>query len=56
MTSAQLETHSLKNVRLVPVEPKVKSAKTCKMSLRGVSANAETAKTADPSCYNALAT
>src|ERR1700722_7701001 len=34
-------------------EPKVKSAKTCKKSLRGVRANNEMPKSADPTCYNA---
>lgn len=52
MTPQQLQATSLKNVRVVRVEPKVKSAETCELSLRGVSAKAKTAKTADPTCYN----
>lgn len=52
MTSQQVEATSLKNERVAPVEPKVKSAKTCELSLRGVSAEAETAKTVDPTCYS----
>jgi hypothetical protein len=35
----------------VPVEPKVKSAKTCKLFKRGADRNGKTAKTADPPCY-----
>ncbi len=37
----------------MPVDPQVKSAKTCDKSLRGVRANNETPKSADPTCYNA---
>jgi hypothetical protein len=39
--------------RLVPVDPKVKSAKTCKISLCGVRGFDQTTKSADPSCYDA---
>jgi hypothetical protein len=40
-------------MRLVPIDPKVKSDKTCKMSLCGVSGNRGMPKIADPSCYDA---
>src|SRR5690349_5614946 len=56
MTSQQLTTASHKNVRVVPVEPQVKSAKTCKLFNAGVSGIAGSAKTADPPCYNTPAT
>lgn len=52
MTSQQLKATTLKNVRVVPVEPQVKSAETCELPLRGMSAEAGSAKTADPSCYS----
>lgn len=52
MTQAQLATASHQNVRLVPVEPQVKLAGTCNLSLRGVSGNAGSAKSADPLCYD----
>lgn len=53
-TSTQLETSGAKNARLVPVDPKVKSAKTCKLFKRGVSGNPKTPKIADPPCYDAV--
>lgn len=56
MDSQQLATIALQNALVVPVEPEVKSAKTREKSLCGVRAKAETAKSADPSCYNAPAT
>jgi hypothetical protein len=40
-------------VQQMPVEPKVKSSKTCERSLRGVRRFAEKPKSADPTCYNA---
>src|SRR5215831_16223593 len=51
MPSRQLRTSERGNMRDVPVEPQVKSVKTCEMSLCGVRANVQTAKSADPSCY-----
>lgn len=42
------------NVRLVPVEPKVKSAKTCDLSNNHAGELAQIAKSADPTCYNSL--
>lgn len=56
MMPTQLETSTAKNVRLVPVEPEVKSAKTREKSLRGVRAKAETPKSADPIVYNVSVT
>lgn len=52
MTPQHLEASALKNVRVVPVDPEVKSAETCELSLRGVRAKAETAKPTDPMVYN----
>lgn len=53
MIAQQLKVTSLKNVRVVPVEPKVKSAKTRELFKRGVRAKAKTPKTVDPLCYDA---
>ena len=52
MNNAHLETTSPQNVRLVPVEPHVKSAETRKLFNAGVSDWAGSAKSADPVCYN----
>jgi hypothetical protein len=52
MDGRLLETRGAKNVRLVPVEPKVKSSKTFKMSNAGVSEIARNGKSADPTCYH----
>lgn len=38
--------------QVVPITPDVKLAKTCKLSLSGVTENLKTEKTADPPCYN----
>ena len=51
MNSAQLKSTQRKNVRVVPVEPKVKSSKTCDLFKAGVSDFAKTEKIADPTCY-----
>jgi hypothetical protein len=45
------EATSHQNVRLVPVEPEVKSSKTRELFNAGVSGKSETRKLADPSCY-----
>lgn len=52
MAQALLQSRATKNVQLVLVEPDVKSAKTFKLFNAGVSGNRETAKSADPTCYN----
>ncbi len=54
MTSTHLQTSAAQNARVVPVEPEVKSSKTFKLSLRGVSAKAGSAKITDPSCYDSV--
>lgn len=38
----------------MPVEPEVKSAKTCKLFNAGVSEISQIEKSADPTCYNSL--
>jgi hypothetical protein len=53
MNSALLNLDRRGNVRLVPVDPQVKSAKTIQKSNSGVSEIARSAKSADPTCYNA---
>lgn len=52
MNSALLNLDRHENVRLVPVDPEVKSAKTIQKSNSGVSEFAGSAKSADPTCYN----
>src|SRR6202045_4885926 len=54
MASALPRSTLSDRVRLVPVDPKVKSAKTCKMSLRGMRGFIRSPKNADPSCYNSV--
>ncbi len=52
MNCAQVETTSRRDMRLVPVEPHVKSAETRELFNAGVSASARSGKSADPTCYN----
>jgi hypothetical protein len=52
MNCALPQSNSRQNVRLVPVDPEVKSAKTIQKSNSGVSEIAGSAKSADPTCYN----
>lgn len=52
MNCAHLKTTLHQNVRLVPVEPDVKSSETRKLSNAGVSGNSKTGKSADPTCYS----
>lgn len=52
MNSAQLKLTETKNVQVVPVDPHVKFAKTCKLFNAGVSGNSKIGKTVDPSCYD----
>lgn len=54
MNCAHLETASHQNVRLVPVEPHVKSAETRDLFNAGAGTPAQIGKSADPSCYNSL--
>lgn len=51
MNCGQLETTTHENVRVVPVEPDVKSAETRKLFNAGVSGNAKDGKSVDPICY-----
>jgi len=50
----QLKTTGTENARVVRMEPNVKSAKTCKLLNAGVIELAGLAKSADPTCYNAV--
>lgn len=52
MAQGLLKPTSHKNVRVVPVDPHVKSAKPRKLFNAGVSEFAGLAKSADPSCYD----
>ena len=54
MNSGQLETTMTQNVRLVPVDPHVKSTKTCKLFNVDVNGKSKSAKSADPSCYDVV--
>lgn len=54
MTQAHLKTDWMKNVQVVPVEPNVKSAKTFKLSLCGVTDFPKIGKTTDPTCYASI--
>ncbi len=51
MNCGHLQSTLFVRVQQIPVEPKVKSTKMHDLSLCGVRKFAETAKTADPSCY-----
>jgi hypothetical protein len=51
MAQALPQSTATKNVRVVPVEPEVKSAKTCDLFNAGVSGNPKTGKSTDPTCY-----
>lgn len=54
MAQALPQSTSLKNARVVPVDPHVKSGKTCKLFNAGVSGNSKTERSADPTCYDAV--
>jgi hypothetical protein len=54
MNSAHLQTTLFAREQQMPVEPKVKSAKTCELFNADVSGNVGTAKSVDPTCYHAV--
>lgn len=54
MAQALLETTATKNARLVPVEPQVKSAETCKLFNAGALRLISSSKSTDPTCYTSL--